>query len=109
VIPDSVVSLGKKPLPWYCYFLSYLLRPCGKTQQQKNAPTYSESFHLCYLLGHRSSVTDSSYTMERRSSSPVPQLTMPGGDARRSTNNAQLPVVHVDCLTFDLCEGIPAS
>ena len=47
--------------------------------------------------------------MERRASSPVPQLTMPGGDARRSTNNAQLPVVHVDCLTFNLGEGIPAS
>jgi hypothetical protein len=47
--------------------------------------------------------------MERRVSSPVPQLTMPGGDARRSTNNAQFPVVHVDCLTFNLGEGIPAS
>jgi hypothetical protein len=47
--------------------------------------------------------------MERGASSPVPQLTMPGGDARRSTNNAQLPVVHADCLTFDLGEGIPAS
>jgi len=47
--------------------------------------------------------------MERRASSPVPQLTMPGGDARRSTNNAQVPVVHVDCLTFNLGESIPAS
>jgi len=47
--------------------------------------------------------------MERRASSPVRQLTMPGGDARRSTNNAQLPVVHVDCLTFNLGENIPAS
>ena len=47
--------------------------------------------------------------MARRASSPVPQLTMPGGDARRSTNNAQFPVVHVDCLTFNLGEGIPAS
>ena len=47
--------------------------------------------------------------MERRASSPVSQLTMPGGDARRSTNNAQFPVVHVDCLTFNLGEGIPAS
>jgi len=47
--------------------------------------------------------------MERRASSPVSQLTMPGGDARRSTNNAQLPVVHVDCLTFNPDEGIPAS
>jgi hypothetical protein len=46
--------------------------------------------------------------MERRASSPVLQLTMPGGDARRSTNNAQLPVVHVDCLTFNLGENIPA-
>jgi hypothetical protein len=47
--------------------------------------------------------------MERRASAPVPQLTMPGGDARRSTNNAQLLVVHVDCLTFNLGERIRAS
>jgi hypothetical protein len=47
--------------------------------------------------------------MERRGSSPVPQLTMPGGDARRSTNNAQLPVVHVYSPTFIPGEGIPAS
>ena len=47
--------------------------------------------------------------MERRASSPVPQLTMPVGDARRSTNNTQFPVVHVDCLTFNPGEGIPAS
>jgi hypothetical protein len=47
--------------------------------------------------------------MERRASSPVPQLTMSSGDARRSTNNAQFALVHVDCLTFNLGEGIPAS
>jgi hypothetical protein len=47
--------------------------------------------------------------MERRASSPVPQLTMPGGDARLSTNNAQFHVEHVHCPTFILGEGIPAS
>ena len=47
--------------------------------------------------------------MERRASSPVPQLTMPGGDARRSTNKAQLPVVHVYSPTFIPSESTPAS
>jgi len=47
--------------------------------------------------------------MERRVSSPVPQLTMPGGDARRSANNTQVPVLHLHCPTFIPGEGTPAS
>src|SRR6266478_1144090 len=41
----------------YGYFLSNLLRPCGETQQQKNAHTHCESFHfvlapLQSVIGH---------------------------------------------------------